>query len=126
MSEEAVAGLLNRTRAVKTKIEEETMRTTLMASALAASAILATIALAAPASAMPVASLHADQSAKVEQTRWVCGWRGRCWWRPNFYAYNYYAGPRPFWGPRFVARPWGPRFVGRPWGWRHPWHRRWW
>ncbi len=93
------------------------MRTTLMTSALAASAIAATVALTTPASAMPVAPLHVDQSAKVEQTRWVCGWRGRCWWRPNFFAYNYYVGPPRFWGPPVVVRRWG---------WHRHWHHHFW
>ena len=84
------------------------MRATLMTSALVASAIFGSVAFTSPASAMPVAPLQADQSAKVEQTRWVCGWRGHCFWRPNFYAYNYY----------------GPRFHPGAWGWRHRfWHR---
>jgi len=85
----------------------------LTTSALAASAILATVALTGTASAMPMAPLQSDQAAKAEQTRWVCGWRGHCFWRPSFHAYNYYVGP--------------PRFYGRPWGWRHRfWHRRAW
>lgn len=89
------------------------MRTTLINSALVASAIFGSVALAGTASAMPVAPLQTDQSAKVEQTHWVCGWRGHCFWRPNFRAYNYYVGP--------------PRFYGRPWGWRHRfWHRDYW
>ncbi len=96
------------------EMEETNVRKTLMTSALLASAVFGSMALVAPASAMPVAPLHADQSAKVEQARWVCGWRGRCFWRPNFYAYNYYVGPRRFYGP--------------PWGWHHRpyWHRRFW
>ena len=87
---------------------------TLMTAALAASAIFATVALTGSASAMPVSPLQGDQAAKVEQTRWVCGWRGHCFWRPNFRAYNYYVSP--------------PRFYGRPhWGWRHRfWHHRYW
>lgn len=89
------------------------MRMTLSAvikPALVASALFGTVALAGTASAMPVTPLQTDQSAKVEQARWVCGWRGHCFWRPNFYAYNYYAGPR---------------FYHRPWGW-HRFHRHWW
>ena len=93
------------------------MRTTLMTSALVASAIFGSVALTTSASAMPVAPLQANQSATVEQARWVCGWHGRCFWRPNFRAYNFY-GPR-FYGPRFHRGPWGwrHRFWGHP-GWR--------
>jgi hypothetical protein len=95
------------------KEEETIVRTTLISSALVASAILGSVALASTASAMPVAPLQTDQAAKAAQTRWICGWHGRCFWRPNFYAYNYYAGP--------------PRFYHRPWGWRHRfWHRGYW
>ena len=100
-------------------IEEETIvRTTLINSTLVAAAMLGSVALASTASAMPIGPLQADQSAKVEQTRWICGWHGRCFWRPSFRAYNFYVGP-----PRFLHRHWG---WHRPWGWRHRfWHRGW-
>lgn len=63
-------------------------------------AALGSVALAASsASAMPngipQASQIANQSAQVDQVRWVCNRWGRCWWRP---------------GPR---------------GWGRPWHRGW-
>jgi hypothetical protein len=61
------------------------------------------------ASAMPVAPLPSDEVSNVENVRWVCGYYGRCWWRPNYYvgygAYAYY--------------PYRPHYFG---GWRY---RRW-
>jgi hypothetical protein len=93
-----------------------------MNTALIAATMFASVAVAGTASAMPVAPLQVDQSAKVEQTRWVCGWHGRCFWRPGFRAYNFYGGPRFVVGPRFHRGPWG---WHRPWGWRHRWHRGW-
>jgi hypothetical protein len=56
---------------------------------------------AGPALAMPNGLPQADQianeSAHVQQVRWICGPWGRCVWRPNWYgAYGYYYGPRPW------------------------------
>jgi hypothetical protein len=122
-AERIARGLLRRHAPRATMKEETIVRTTLNNSTLIAAAMLASL-MAGTASAMPVAAVQADQSAKVEQTRWVCGWRGHCFWRPTFrsnlYAYNYYIGPPP----RFYHRAWG---WHRPWGWRHRfWHRGWW
>ena len=64
--------------------------------------------LVATASAMPVAPLPADAISNVDQVRWVCNLWGRCWWRPNYYGYYGYAGPRYYGG-------WRHR------GWRHRW-----
>jgi len=62
------------------------------------------------ASAMPVAPLPANAISNVDQVRWVCNPWGRCWWRPNYYGYYGYAGPRYYGG----------------WGWRHRgWRHRW-
>jgi hypothetical protein len=66
--------------------------------------------LVATASAMPVAPLPADALSNVDQVRWVCNPWGRCWWRPNYYGYYGYGGPRYYGG-------WGRRHHG----WRHRW-----
>ena len=87
--------------------------TALIRPGLAALALCATVLFAGNASAMPIGAPQTDRAATVEQARWVCGRFGHCGWRPNFYAYNYYGGPR------FYHRPF---FFHRPWGW-HRWHR---
>ncbi|HKU06520.1 MAG TPA: hypothetical protein VJR30_10650 [Bradyrhizobium sp.] len=74
-------------------------------------AVLATTALASPASAaMPNGLPLSAQPQNVEQVRYVCNWRGRCWWQP---------------GPRFYgAYGYGPRWH-RGYGWPHRHWRRW-
>ena len=49
----------------------------------------------------PVLANSANSAASVEQVRWVCGYYGRCWWRPNYYgAYAYYPR-RHYWRHRY-------------------------
>jgi hypothetical protein len=80
--------------------------------------ILATAALcgcltATAASAMPAAPISADNGAKVEQVRVVCG-PYRCWWRPN-----YYRGYRGYYSYGHYPR--------HPYYWRHRyWRHRYW
>lgn len=88
--------------------------------ALVGLAALVASAIATPAAlAMPNGLPNAQQLTKAEQTdsnieqvRWVCNPWGRCWWRPLYGAYAYYAPPVP----RF--------YYGRPW-WHHRWHHWW-
>jgi len=83
--------------------------------ALIGLAALAATAIASPASAMPNGlPLNVQPRDNAEQVRYVCDWRGRCWWRPGPRFYGAYA-----WGPRWRRPGVGPR----PWGPR-PW-RRW-
>jgi len=87
--------------------------------ALSVALVLGATALALPASttsaaAMPLAGLDPavvrdGQTAQIDRVRWVCG-PYRCFWRPNYYAYGGWGGPR-----------WG---YGPGWGYRRPW-RRW-
>ena len=79
-------------------------------------AALAGTAFTSPARAMPNGLPTGAQplSSNAEQVRYVCDWRGRCWWRPG--------------GPRFYgAYGWGPRWRGghnRHWHGRHGRHWR--
>jgi len=78
---------------------------------ICAATLLGGSLVATAASAMPVAPLPSDAVSNVESVRWVCGYYGRCWWRPNYYggygAYAYY--------------PYRPHYYG---GWRYRrWHR---
>lgn len=83
--------------------------------ALGGVALSSATASAAMPNGLPSAATTANQSANVDQVRYVCNAWGRCWWRPNYYGPRYYG-----YGPRL-----GPRFYGpRPWGYRHGW-RRW-
>lgn len=77
---------------------------------------------ATASAAMPngLPSAAADQTAVVDQVRYVCNEWGRCWWRPNYYAPRYYA-PRHYYGPRMHHRHWGHRHYGH----RHYGHRHW-
>jgi hypothetical protein len=62
------------------------------------------------ASAMPIGlAAAADQVSNIEQVRWVCGPRGRCWNAPG---YAYYGGP--VYGPRYGYR-WHRGWYGRRW-----------
>jgi hypothetical protein len=86
------------------------------AAALGAAALSPGVASAAMPNGLPNVGAVANQSANVDQVRYVCNAWGRCWWRPNYYgAYGYY-GPR-FYGPRYYGPP-------RPY-WRHYGWRRW-
>jgi len=89
--------------------------------ALIGAAALAGIGLIAPASAMPIAGLAAaaqDQSADLQNVRWV--WvPGPACWRCRFFRRPYWAGYRPYYWRRPVF--WG---VRRPFFWGL--HRRWW
>jgi hypothetical protein len=72
-------------------------------------AALATTAVASPASAMPNGlPLNAQPQNGAEQVRYVCDWRGRCWWRPGprFYGGAYALGPRWHRGYGYYHRPW--------------------
>jgi len=61
--------------------------------ALGGVALSASSAFAMP-NGIPQASQIAGQSANIEQVRWVCNFRGHCWWRPGWRgAYGWY-GPR--------------------------------
>lgn len=77
-------------------------------------ATLAATAAASPSWAMPngLPSAAQPQAAQenAEQVRYVCDWRGRCWWRPGPRYYGSYA-----WGPRWHR--------GYGYGGRH--HRHW-
>lgn len=85
-----------------------------------AAASASTSAMAMPNGLNKLAVVSPD--AQTEQVRWVCGPRGRCWWRPNYYgAYGYYGGGPGFYGPGFYGRG----FYGRGWGWRGRGWRRW-
>jgi hypothetical protein len=65
-------------------------------------AALATTAFAAPASAaMPNGLPPGARPQNAEQVRYVCNFRGRCWWQP------------------------GPRFYGGPYAYGPRWHRGW-
>jgi hypothetical protein len=60
-------------------------------------AALAATAIASPASAaMPNGLPQGAQPQNVEQVRYVCNWRGHCWWQPGRRFYGAYA-----WGPRW-------------------------
>ena len=70
-------------------------------------AALSTGAIATPAAAMPNGlPLGAQaQPQNVEQVRYVCNWRGRCWWQPGPRFYGAYAyGPR--WHRGYHHRHW--------------------
>jgi hypothetical protein len=73
--------------------------------------VLATGLSAGAAQAMPISNLAAvDTAAAPEAVRWVCNWRGRCWWRPN----RWYRGPYAYYGsPRYYRG--GPRWYGPRW-----------
>lgn len=81
--------------------------------ALGACALSASTASATPMANAGVATQGATEgSAQIEQARWVCGYYGRCWWRPGpryYGGYGFYGRPRPFYGHR--------------WGYRH--YRHW-
>jgi hypothetical protein len=63
------------------------------------------------ASAFPNGLTQTDQISNVEQVRWVCNPRGRCWWRPNYYgSYGFYPAP-------FFVHPYR--------GWHYRGWRRW-
>lgn len=84
---------------------------------LAAAAAIGLAASAGSASAAMTNGLAGVKatSASTEQVRWVCNRWGRCWRRPNYYAYGYY-------GPRYYG--YGP---GWGWGYRHRgWHHHHW
>jgi hypothetical protein len=64
-------------------------------------------ALAMP-NGLPQADQIAKQTANVEQVRWICTYRGRCFLRPGFYrSYGYYRGPYPGWRWRHPGWRWG-------------------
>jgi O-acetyl-ADP-ribose deacetylase (regulator of RNase III) len=84
--------------------------------ALAVALVLGATALALPAAstsaaAMPLAGLdpavvrdaQTAQTAQIDQVRWVCG-PYRCFWRPNYYVYGGWGGPR--WGYHGPWRRW--------------------
>lgn len=78
-------------------------------------AALATTAIASPASAMPNGlPLNVQPQNNAEQVRYVCDWRGRCWWRPGRASMVLTRGGRAGVVPASALAPWGP----------HPW-RRW-
>ena len=80
-----------------------TLKLSVAAGAVLAGAVFST----GPAAALPIAGLAptvTDQTAAVQDVRWVCG-PYRCWWRPNFYGYRAYGWARP------------------GWGWHRGWHR---
>jgi hypothetical protein len=97
----------------------------------AASAVIAASLLAGPAQALPAANL-ADVSAElasVQKTAWVCG-PYRCWWQPNYYAYNYapvVVAPRViypaygYYGYRPYAYTYRRAWAGPGWRYRRGW-----
>ncbi|WGS22716.1 MULTISPECIES: hypothetical protein [unclassified Bradyrhizobium] len=72
-------------------------------------AVLVSGSASAMPNGLPQAKLITGQAANVNQVRWVCGPRGHCWWRPNYYGAYAYGGPRPGWRWRHPG-----------WRWRHP------
>lgn len=80
--------------------------------ALIGLAALTTSIAASPASAMPNGLPQGAQPMQgAEQVRYVCDWRGRCWWRPGPRAYGAYG-----WGPRWHR---GYGYGHRHWRHRH-------
>jgi hypothetical protein len=84
---------------------EEAMNTKFAMIGLAA---LSSVAATAPAAAaMPNGLPLQAQPQNVEQVRYVCNWRGRCWWQPGPRFYGSYAyGPRWHRGYGYGHRHW--------------------
>ncbi|HVX77582.1 MAG TPA: hypothetical protein VHB49_15720 [Bradyrhizobium sp.] len=70
----------------------------LVFAALGGIAFTSTAASAMP-NGIPKANEIIGQPSNIQEARWVCPPRGRCFWRPGW------RGARDFYG----RRPWGPR-----------------